>query len=147
MEKIKEIAERYGCILIYLFGSQTQKGKRCLNGENLVYDRFSDLDIAVSFETTPDNIDIYECLYKEFSELFEPFDIDLVFIHEVDTIFCYEIIKGIRIYEKSEEAADRFEEDVLKRASDLYFKKKVFDKEVMEAIEDGYFQFEYNPNP
>ncbi|MBI3753360.1 MAG: nucleotidyltransferase domain-containing protein [Deltaproteobacteria bacterium] len=146
MEKIKEIAEGYGCVLVYLFGSQAQKGMAYLNGGDVVYDNLSDLDIAVAFETAPDDIDTYECLYKEFSELFEPFDIDLVFIHEVDTVFCYEIIKGIRIYEKSEEAADRFEEDALKRAADLYFKKKVFDKEVMEAIEDGYFQFEYNPN-
>ncbi|MCL4557745.1 MAG: nucleotidyltransferase domain-containing protein [Deltaproteobacteria bacterium] len=146
MERIKKIAERYRCTLTYLFGSQAQRGIEYLNGKDIVYDRFSDLDIAVSFETAPDDIDIYESIYKEFSELFEPFDIDLVFIHEVDTLFCYEIIKGIRIYEKSEGVADRFEEGILKMASDLSFKKKVFDREVMEAIEDGYFQFEYNPN-
>lgn len=35
----------------------------------------------------------------------------------------------------------------MKRAEDLLFKKRVFDKEVMEAIEDGYFEFEYSPHP
>jgi hypothetical protein len=27
------------------------------------------------------------------------------------------------------------------------FKKKIFDKDIMEAIENGYFEFEYSPNP
>jgi predicted nucleotidyltransferase len=147
MEGIKEIAGRYGCILIYLFGSQAEKGMRYLEGEEVVPDPFSDLDIALKFEAPPRDVDIYCSLYMEFSELFNPFEVDIVYVHEVDAFFHYEIIKGIRVYEKSEEDADRFEEDVLKRAEDLYFKKKAFDEEVMEAIEDGYFQFEYHANP
>ena len=121
--------------------------KLILSGEETVPDPFSDLDIAVSFEMPPETIDVYGCLYTEFSELFAPFAIDLVFIHEVDILFHYEIIKAVRIYEKSETIADEFEENVLKRAADLSFKKKEFDREVMEAIEDGYFQIEYSPNP
>lgn len=147
MEKVKEIAVRYGCILVYLFGSQAEKGRRYLGGEDVVPERLSDLDIAVSFETPPETIDIYGSLYREFSDLFEPFEVDLVFIHEVDTIFRYEIIKGVRVYEESIETADQFEEDVLRKAGDLCFKKKAFDMEVMEAIGNGYFQFEYSPNP
>lgn len=146
MEKMREIAERYGLTLIYLFGTQAETGSRHLKGEAVTPDRFSDLDIAVQFKMLPEDIDIYGNLYIELSELFGPFDIDIVFIHEVDTFFCYEIISGIRVYEKSEKDADRFEEDVLKRAGDLYFKKKAFDKDAMEAIEDGYFPFEYHPN-
>lgn len=147
MKKMGEIAERYGLTLIYLFGTQAENGRRHLKGEAVTPDRFSDMDIAVQFKALPENIDIYGNLYIELSELFGPFDIDIVFIHEVDTFFCYEIINGIRVYEKSEEDADRFEEDVLKRAGDLYFKKKAFDEDAMEAIEDGYFSFEYHPNP
>jgi predicted nucleotidyltransferase len=147
VKKLQDIAEKYKCDLIYLFGSQAEKGKRYLSGKETAPDPFSDLDIAVSFEIPPETIDVYGCLYTKFSELFEPFEIDLVFIHEVDTLFQYEIIKAVRIYEKSETQADEFEEDVLKRTADLSFKKKEFDREVMEAIEDGYFQIEYSPNP
>ena len=38
-------------------------------------------------------------IYKELSEIFAPFFIDLIFMFEVDTLFQYEIIKGIRIFE------------------------------------------------
>ena len=147
LKNIQDIAEKYKCETIYLFGSQAEKGRQYLCAEETEPDPLSDLDIAVSFGKPPETINIYGCLYTEFSELFAPFEIDLIFIHEVDTFFHYEIIKGIRIYERSETRADEFEEDVLKRTADLSFKKKEFDKEVMEAIEDGYFQIEYSPNP
>ena len=145
LKSIQDIAKTYKCNIIYLFGSQAEKGRQYLCAEETEPDPLSDLDIAVSFGKPPETINIYGCLYTEFSELFAPFEIDLIFIHEVDTFFHYEIIKGIRIYERSETRADEFEEDVLKRTADLSFKKKEFDKEVMEAIEDGYFQIEYSP--
>ena len=34
----------------------------------------------------------------------------------------------------------------MRLAEDLQFKKKIFDEEVMEAIENGYFELEYRPN-
>lgn len=34
----------------------------------------------------------------------------------------------------------------MKKASDLSFKQKEFIKDVLEAIEDGYFHFEYKAN-
>ena len=67
-------------------------------------------------------------------------------MHEMDTLFQYEIIKGIRIYEKDELYADDFEEGIMKRAEDLIFKRRILNNEIMEAIEDGYFEFEYSPN-
>jgi hypothetical protein len=36
---------------------------------------------------------------------------------------------------------------VMKRAEDLVFKKRVLDREIMEAIENGYIEFEYSPHP
>lgn len=67
-------------------------------------------------------------------------------MHEQDSLFQYEIIKGVRIYAKDEDFADEYEELVMKKASDLSFKQKEFIKDVLEAIEDGYFQFEYKAN-
>ncbi len=117
-----------------------------LEGEKIVLDSYSDLDIAVSLKNPPQNIiGIYGELYKELSEIFEPFHIDLVFVHEVNPLFQYEIIKGIRIYEEDEDESEEFEEMVMKKAADLSFKRKLLDREIMEAIEDGYFEFEYKP--
>ena len=86
---------------------------------------------------------IYGILFKELSEVFEPFNIDLVFMHEVDTLFQYEIIKDIRIFEKDASLADEREEMIMKKAEDLAFKKRLMYKEILEAIEDGYIEFEY----
>lgn len=144
---IINIAEQFDCIFIYLFGSQAEKGKSFIEGEDISPEAFSDLDIAVAFDNPPtEAIKIYGDMYKEISKLFEPFNIDLVFMHEVSTLFQYEIINGVRIYEKDELLADEFEEGVMKRAEDLLYKKRIFNSETMEAIEDGYFEFEYSPN-
>jgi len=144
--EIRNIAEKYGITLIYLFGSQAEKGANYLEGTEIVLDELSDLDLAVAFEILPYNsIKIYGELYKYFSEIFEPFPIDLIFMDEVDTLFQYEIIKGVRIFEKDEFSADEFEEIVMKKAEDLAFKKRILLKEILEAIKDGYFEFGYSP--
>ncbi len=145
---IRDIAEQFDCILIYFFGSQADEGRRYLNGEYISPDFFSDLDVAIAFREPPVKaIKIYGDIYKEMSELLEPFNIDLVFMHELGALFQYEIIKGLRVYEKDERLTDELEEEVMKGAEDLMFKKKVLDHEIMEAIEDGYIEFEYSPNP
>lgn len=141
---IRNIAEKYGIVLIYLFGSQPENGARYLQGNNINAEDLSDLDLAVSFKSIPSRpMKIYGALYVELSEIFEPFHIDLVFMHEVDVLFQYEIIKGKRIFEEDESLADELEEMVMKRAEDLAFKKRIMNREILEAIEDGYIEFEY----
>lgn len=147
-ETIKTIADKFGITLIYLFGSQAGNGKRYFEGTAVSSDPFSDLDVAVVFEKPPaETMKIYGSLYKEISELFAPFNIDLLFMLEVNCLFQHEIIKGVRIYERDESIADEFEERIMKRAEDLIFKKRIFDQEIMEAMEHGYFELKYNPNP
>ncbi|MBI5971468.1 MAG: nucleotidyltransferase domain-containing protein [Deltaproteobacteria bacterium] len=153
-KEINDIAARYGCSFIYLFGSQADAGGEFLD-EKTIYAETSrelhsssDLDIAVAFNEIPSKPDETSAnLYRDLSEIFDPFTVDVVFMHEVDSLFNYEIIKGRRIYAKDEDAADEFEDSIVKRASDLYFKKKIYDNEVMGAIENGYFAFEYSPRP
>ena len=143
-EEMKNIAEKYGIAFVYLFGSQSEKGARYLQGEGIDVEGLSDLDAAVFFKDIPsDPMKVYGSLYKEFSEIFEPFNIDLVFMHEVDTLFQYEIIKGIRIFAKDASLTDELEETIMKRAEDLAFKKRIMNREILEAIEDGYIEFEY----
>lgn len=145
---IKSIAEKFGIILVYLFGSQAENGRRYLEDKEVSSDPVSDLDVGIAFEKPPfEAMRVYGSLYKEISELFAPFGIDLLFIHEVNSLFQYEIIKGIRIYERDGSIADEFEERIMKRAEDLIFKKRIFDQEILEAMEDGYFELKYIPNP
>jgi len=144
--KFQEIAQKFGINLIYLFGSQAEIGERYLKGDSITPETFSDLDVAVSFKNPPQNsIRIYGEVYAEISEIFDPFHIDLVFIHEMNPIFQYEVIKGIKIYEEDERMTEDFEEMVMKKAADLIYKKIIMDREIMEAIENGYFEFEYQP--
>ena len=144
--KIRNIAKKYGIALIYLFGSQAENGARYLAGDNISAEDLSDLDLAVAFENIPSEpMKIYGALYKELSEIFAPFYIDLVFMHEVETLFQYEIIKGVRMFEKDEFSTDDLEEKIMKRAEHLAFKQRIMNREILEAIEDGYFEFEYNP--
>ncbi|MFH1146238.1 MAG: nucleotidyltransferase domain-containing protein [Pseudomonadota bacterium] len=145
--RIRDIAERFSFLSVYLFGSQAEQGMSYLQGEPIEQSAYSDLDIAVTFKTCPTSpIGVYGKIYLEISKLFEPFVLDLVFMHEVSSLFQYEIIKGIKIYTCDERLADEFEERIMKQAEDLLFKQKVFDREVMEAIKDGYIEFEYHPH-
>lgn len=147
-QSINDIADKYGILSIYLFGSQADNGRRYMEGNNVIPDPLSDLDVAVAFvNPSADIMKNYGPLYREFSNIFVLFNIDLVFMHEVNSLFQYEIIKGIRIYEKDETLVDEYEERIMKRAGDLQYTKRILDKEIMEAIEDGYFEFEYSPHP
>lgn len=144
--RIHAVAEKYGLSMIYLFGSQAIQGNRYLEGIDTIPDKTSDLDIAVAFRNLPTSLmETYGHLYRDMEEIFNPFDIDLVFLHEVDILMQYEIIKGVKIYEADEFLTDQFEEKIMKQAGDLIYKKRIMDREIMEAVENGYFQFEYIP--
>jgi len=146
-DKIHTLAEAYDLSLVYLFGSQAATGNQYLKGIEVTPDDTSDLDIAVAFQNPPVlPMETYGHLYRNMGKIFDPFDIDLIFMCEVDTLLQCEIIKGVRIYEADEFLADQFEERIMKLTGDLIVKKRIMDCEIMEAIEDGYFQFEYTPH-
>jgi predicted nucleotidyltransferase len=144
--EIIKTAENYDIELIYLFGSQAKEGVKYLEGKTVDIDSCADLDLAVAFKKSPSEpMRVYGALFMEFSKIFEPFHIDLVFLYEMDTLFQYEIIKGARIFEMSGVVADEFEEKVMKRAEDVVVRKRILNREILEAIRDGYFEFEYRP--
>lgn len=144
--RIRDLADKFGCILVYFFGTQAETGKKFIQGEKVEPDFCSDLDIAVAFEIPPaESMMVYGEMYKEFSKILEPFSIDLVFMHDVGILFQYEIIRGERVFERNKRLTDEIEEGIMKRAEDLFFKKKQFDQDVMEAIDSGYIEFEYSP--
>ncbi|MFA4915554.1 MAG: nucleotidyltransferase domain-containing protein [Syntrophales bacterium] len=145
--QIHAVAHEYGLLLINLFGSQAALGNQYIEGVEVVPDEASDLDIAVAFQNPPPLLmEIYGNLYRDMGKIFDLFNIDLIFLHEVDTLLQYEIIKGVQIYKADESFSDQYEERIMRLAGDLIVKKRIMDREIMAAIEDGYFQFEYNPH-
>lgn len=148
MEKIEQICRTYNIALCYLFGSKAQEGLRLLQGERITLDDpESDIDFAVLFIKPPeDPLKTYAMLSLEFQEIVSPFRADLLFLHEVDHLIQLEAIKGINLYAIDEKTRDEYEEKVLMFASDELVIMRLNEKDMFEAIEDGYFQFEYKAN-
>jgi predicted nucleotidyltransferase len=145
MKKIDEICEKYNIALCYLFGSQQELGKVLLKGKEVeVVDRESDIDFAVLFKTPPgDSLKTYAMLSLDLQELVAPFKADLLFLHEVDYLIQLEAIKGINIYSVNDEFRDEHEEKVMMFAADELEIFKLNEKDLLEAIDNGYFEFEY----
>jgi uncharacterized protein len=149
MQKITEICGRYDIALCYLFGSQKEQGIACLHGVEIeVQDPESDIDFAVLFFTPPKNIvETYAELSLELSELVCPFRADLLFLHEVDHLIQLEAIRGINIFAANEDFKENYELTVMSFPADEIEILKRNEKDFLEAIRDGYFEFEYQAHP
>ncbi len=145
MKKIDEICKKYNIALCYLFGSQQEHGKALLEGRQVeVVDTESDIDFAVMFKTLPEkSLETYALLSLDLQELITPFKIDLLFLHEVDHLIQLEAIKGINIYSFDDGFRDEYEEKVMMFAADELEIFKLNEKDMLEAIDNGYFEFEY----
>jgi len=141
---IADIFKTHDVVLAYLFGSQRDAGRAFLEEKPFGAVETSDLDIGILFKTPPAHP--YRCfgtLYADLSGFFEPFKIDIVFLHEVHSILKFEITKGIRIYAADEEWADAYEDMVMKFAADLTVKRRMFEPDFIEAVENGHFEIEH----
>lgn len=145
MGKVKEICKKYNITLCYLFGSQQNNGKAILEGKKVeISDPEADIDFAVLFRKPPENtLETYAYLSLDFQELVSPFKADLLFLHEVDHLIQLEAIKGTNIYSANDEFREEYEEKVMMFASDELEIFKLNEKDLFEAIENGYFEFEY----
>ncbi|NWF91473.1 MAG: nucleotidyltransferase domain-containing protein [Syntrophaceae bacterium] len=140
-DELADILKKQEVKLAYLFGSQREAGVSFLKGITPVIADEADLDIGVVFKEFPqDAFKTYGELYADLSLFFEPFRIDLVFLQETGILFQYEAILGELIYHDDESFLEAYEEKVLKKASDLSFKKDAFESDFLEAIRDGYFE-------
>lgn len=140
-KQLEECAASCGVSAAYLFGSRQDDGLSFLEGGALSPGEDADLDIGVVFERAPEQTyEICGSLYAGLSELFGPFRIDLIFLQETSPLFQYEAICGKRIFCRDERVCDEYEEYVMKTAADLAFKRPEFERDVLEAIRDGYFE-------
>jgi uncharacterized protein len=142
---IENICNAYNIGLCYLFGSQVGIGKDLLEGKIIeVKDPESDIDFAVAFLEPPvNNLKAYAALSLDIQELVSPHRADLLFLHEVDHIIQLEAIEGVNVYSSSDEFRESYEELVMMFASDEMEVFKLNEKDMFEAIENGYFEFEY----
>jgi len=141
LEKLKQIFKSHNVVLAYLFGSQKDIGLKYIKGGDTRIKQFSDLDIGVLLEAIPQ--DMYKTcgnLSLDLSNIFKPFNIDISFLHEISYLLKYDVISGHRIYTADDVFADEYEEKVVKMASDLAFKRSQFEKDFLEALEDGHFE-------
>jgi predicted nucleotidyltransferase len=145
MKIIKKICNKYNIALCYLFGSQQNNGKAILERKKIeISDPEADIDFAVLFMRPPENtLETYAYLSLELQELVSPFKADLLFLHEVDHLIQHEAIKGINIYSVDDELKEAYEEKVRMFASDELEIFKLNERDLFEAIENGYFEFEY----
>ena len=145
VQKIRKICQEFGIVLCYLFGSQKELGKAFLEGTEVrMTDSASDIDFAVLFRKPPKSfLQTYALLSLELQELVHPFKADLLFLQEVDHLIQLEAIRGINIFSKNKKTQDEYEERVLTLAADEYEIFKRNEKDLFEAIDNGYFEFEY----
>lgn len=148
MDKITQICKKYNIALCYLFGSQKELGKELLKGKKPdITDPESDIDLGVLFLSPPsDTLLTYAALYTDLQDIVSPFKADLLFLHEVDHLIQLEAINGINIYSVNDEFMDQYEERVMMYASDELEIFKLNEKDLLEAIDNGYFEFEYQIN-
>lgn len=143
ISRLKKLFKKYEVILAYLFGSQKDSGLKYLKEQEVTIEETSDLDIGILLKKLPVNMyRLYGNLYYDLSSIFESFNIDIVFLDEVNSLLKFEIIKGHNIYTSDEKFADEYEENIVKFASDLSFKRKMFEKDFLEALRNGYFEIE-----
>ena len=142
---IEAICRRFGVGLCYLFGSQAAAGRALIEGRPVqIEDPESDIDFGVVFLHPPEGpLRVYALLSLEFGDLVSPYRADLLFLHEVDHLFQLEVIQGIHVYAISEAFREEYEERVMMFASDEYEIFKRNERDLFEAIQDGYFEFEY----
>ena len=145
MKQIEEICKKHNLSLCYIFGSQKEEGKALLEGKQVkMVDTESDIDFAVMFIKPPENpLDAYASLSLDLQDIVYPFKADLLFLHEVDHLIQLEAIKGINIYSINDEFREAYEEKVMMLASDELEIFKLNERDFFEAIDDGYFEFEY----
>jgi hypothetical protein len=89
---------------------------------------------------------VYGIIYEELCPLFRPLELDLVFLQETDYLLQFEAIQGENVFFSSRNFQDRYEEEVMSRAADWKFENEIYQKEFLESIRNGYFEFEYEPD-
>ena len=113
-----EACRRHGVLILYLFGSRADDGRRMLADER-VEKQGSDLDVGVVFERPPGSLEQLSGLQIALEDVFAPLRVDLVPLDQVDALFQSRAIDGHRVFTSNGHRADVFELNVMRQAADL----------------------------
>ena len=139
--ELEKLSKKNKLNLIYLYGSQVQKGLAMLNcaSAKAVY-YLEDLDIGIVLR---DELPVaermpafYSKLYNQISTLFEPLKLDLVLLQEQHSVFQAEAINGTCIYAKSKSIQENYKENILIRAADFRPVLEKFYEERLEELDE-----------
>jgi len=137
--KLSQIMKEHGVSLAYLFGSQADLGNALLDGDTAKHtDTLADLDLGVvcsgSLPSGLARAKLYSHLEHCLVDLFLPLRLDLVLLQETHSVFQLEAIKGICVYQESDEARDNYEMSILRRAADFAPTLAKFLEETLEEV-------------
>ncbi|HHY32170.1 MAG TPA: hypothetical protein GX515_03960 [Firmicutes bacterium] len=128
MQALRQICERNGVGLCYLFGSQAENAYRMLLGRRAqIEDPLTDIDVGVVLLDFDRLVRagqlhvLHAQLYGSMADLFVPFDLDLVLLQEGHSVFQFEAVKGICVYEASARFRGEYEEMVARKAADFRY--------------------------
>ncbi len=139
LNQLSRVFVRHGVSLAFLFGSQAEKGEALLDGRPVEpADDLADLDLGVVLsDPLPEGLArarFYALLYNDLVDLFRPLSLDLVLLQETHSIFQLEAIKGICVYQESEQAKEDYEMSILRRAADFGPVLVKFLEETLEEV-------------
>lgn len=139
--RLKKVCENFGIKILYSFGSNYDKAKKLLQGEEVTYNH-SDIDIGVVFlKELPigrSRTILYADIYNDLEDIFAPFSLDLVFLEENHSVFQSQaILQGEVLYFAVEKEKEEYEERILARAFDFKYHLDKFYEEMLEELQDG----------
>jgi predicted nucleotidyltransferase len=119
---LNKIAERFELSLIYAFGSKANEVLEWLEYEKFELSISSSSDVDIGVKPYPGKkLSVRKKVYLAMAleDFFAVRKVDLVVIPEVDPFLAANIVRGERIYCRTEYEADEYDLYVLRRAGDL----------------------------
>lgn len=117
-QSLEQICSEHGVAAVYLFGSRAAHGVELLGGAT-VEGGGSDLDVGLLLYRPPAPGHLLSRLQVALEDVFAPLRVDLVPLDRVDPIFQFRAIDGERVLALAPRAADLFELEVMRTASEL----------------------------
>lgn len=77
----------------------------------------------------------YASVYNDLEELFRPLKLDLILLEENHSVFQFEAVKGVCVYQESQEKRDAYEMMILRRAADFRPFLEMYLREVLEEVQ------------
>ena len=135
-EKLKDIANRYGILALYVFGSRAKEIAGWVRDQVVSpQSPRSDIDIGVQpalgrYLTAKERVQ----LSIEIEDLFGASRVDLVVLPEADPFLTLEVIRGELIYCADADAQAEYELYVMRHAADLsYFARERWRQILMKS--------------